>query len=302
MPFRGRGSDVVYGGSHIPVELKLKVDSVLDQFEENIERIAMGRSLKRAVVRSRLPCLTYIFVNSTDMFMVAATTDAITSTVYLPALEEAFTVEDIQREGVLEYGLHNPFAFRFSRRTVDVDSTETDRMEEISQLATQYVDWEVQRMMDEMHLVRVNPIFGTPAYRIQEQSCFVIGPFAESQSAIYRSIIKPTVTELGLSCHRADELFTNRAIMEDIWRSICSARVIIADLTDRNANVFYELGIAHTLGKETILLSKRDSERIPFDIQGIRQIRFEDSPSGGIELRRQLKATLEAVLRPPVVT
>lgn len=302
MPFRGRGSAVIFGGSDIPEELRVKVDSVLDQFEENIEQIALSRRLKRAVVRSRLSCLTYVFVNSTDMFVLAAVTDLIESTMYLPAREGSFTVDDIQREGVLEFGLRNPFAFRFSRRALDVDSTDIDRITEIAQIAVQFVEWEVQRVMDEMHLVKVNPIFGTPAYRVQEQSCFVIGPFAESQSAIYRSIIRPTVIELGLSCHRADELFTNRAIMEDIWRSLCTARVIIADLTDRNANVFYELGIAHTLGKETILLSKRDSERIPFDIQGIRQIRFEDSPSGGIELRRQLKATLESVLNPLMVT
>jgi hypothetical protein len=45
--------------------------------------------------------------------------------------------------------------------------------------------------------------------------------------------------------------------MRNIWKSICEARLVVADLTGGNANVFYELGIAHTVGKETILIAAR---------------------------------------------
>ena len=55
---------------------------------------------------------------------------------------------------------------------------------------------------------------------------------------------------------RADDIYDNRPIIEDVWRCTNEARILIAELTGRNPNVFYETGIAHTVGKEVILITQ----------------------------------------------
>lgn len=88
--------------------------------------------------------------------------------------------------------------------------------------------------------------------------------------------------------------------MNDIWKSICEARFLIADLTGRNANVFYELGIAHTVGKEAILIRQQEEARIPADIGHIRHIRYEDTAKGARELEKALSRHIQEILDPNV--
>lgn len=150
-------------------------------------------------------------------------------------------------------------------------------------------------------LIRIDPLFGPPTFLPNPQLCFVIMPFTDELTQIYERIIKPTVEAHNLACMRADDIRTNQAIMHNIWKSVCEARMIIADLTLGNANVFYELGIAHTVGKETILISQREERRRPFDVLHLRTIIYEDTALGGDHLRRELSATIEAVLNPALL-
>lgn len=63
---------------------------------------------------------------------------------------------------------------------------------------------------------------------------------------------------------RADDITEYTPIIEDIWERINSAELIIADMTKRNPNAFYELGLAHAIGKRAILISQ---SCIPFYLQ-----------------------------------
>ena len=67
--------------------------------------------------------------------------------------------------------------------------------------------------------------------------------------------------------------------MRDIWRHINSASLVITDMTGRNANVFYELGMAHAVGVPVVLIAQNVDD-IPFDLRGVRTIIYGDSPSG----------------------
>jgi hypothetical protein len=97
---------------------------------------------------------------------------------------------------------------------------------------------------------------------------------------IYERYVKqPIVDELGLKCVRADDLYRSTPIMRDVWVQINRARIIVAELTDKNANVFYELGLAHVLGKRVILIAQ-SVDFIPFDLRGIRTIVYNDGPAG----------------------
>ena len=110
--------------------------------------------------------------------------------------------------------------------------------------------------------------------------CFVVMQFTDDFNVLYKDIIRPICEEFGYEVIRADDFYTSGLIIEDITRSIKEASFIIADVTPNNANVFYEVGYAHGIGKPTILLSDRTRDKLPFDIAGTRTL-FYDNTIGG---------------------
>ena len=103
--------------------------------------------------------------------------------------------------------------------------------------------------------------------------CFVMMSY-RPPDAVYRKLIRPVVEQFGLKVLRADEIYSPGSIPEQIRAAIQQARLCIADVSDRNPNVLYEVGIAHTLGKPTILLTM-DTKDIPFDLRTIRFIIYK---------------------------
>jgi guanylate kinase len=126
-------------------------------------------------------------------------------------------------------------------------------------------------------------------------SCFVLMPFSEEMKPVYQDHIARVVTDCGLSCQRADQIFSTKPIMDDIRDAVRNARIVIADLTSANPNVFYETGICHAMGKDVILLTQ-DTD-VPFDLRHIRQIRYRYTPPGMKRFEEDLEATLKAILR-----
>jgi hypothetical protein len=147
--------------------------------------------------------------------------------------------------------------------------------------------------------LRVSPIFGSLNHQIEEKTIFVLMPFELKLKPIYDDIVKPTVQKMGFTAKRADEIINNKSIMLDIWNSICRSRLIIADVTFLNPNVMYELGMAHTLGKEVILINqkKKKKSKFPFDIYHIRRITYDNTAIGGVALSNELGKTIEWIIR-----
>lgn len=104
-------------------------------------------------------------------------------------------------------------------------------------------------------VIPMNPIWRGRNFLRDELLCFALLPFKEDFFAIYETAISPAAEELGLKPRHAGEIFGTREVVEDIWDSICASRVVIVDVTGRNPNVFYELGICHTLGKDCIVIT-----------------------------------------------
>lgn len=96
--------------------------------------------------------------------------------------------------------------------------------------------------------------------------CFVLMPFDDTFSDIYTLGIKEACKEAGTYCERVDEQIYEGGILDRIYNQISKADIVIADMTGRNPNVFYEVGYAHALGKSTILLTQK-TEDIPFDLK-----------------------------------
>ncbi len=108
-----------------------------------------------------------------------------------------------------------------------------------------------------------------------EDRIFVIMPFAPVFDDLYQIGIKETVQHLGYKCSRADEIFhTHDIICHGICRPIQEAFCVIADMTNRNANVFFELGLAYGFEKEVLLIAN-SIEDIPFDLRGMRSIIYK---------------------------
>lgn len=143
------------------------------------------------------------------------------------------------------------------------------------------------------YVTKVAPLFREPDRELGSD-VFVLMPFEEAMKPIYDDHIKATCKKIGFSCRRADDLFTATAVMSDVWSSIYYSKIIIADCTGRNPNVFYEIGIAHTLGRPVVLITQR-AEDVPFDIRHIRYFKYSFTPRGMKEFELALKATLEEI-------
>lgn len=109
----------------------------------------------------------------------------------------------------------------------------------------------------------------------QGDSCFVMMPFAGPIGSYYKTIYEPAIQKAGLRPLRADDdMFKTGKIVDQIWLGIHSAKVLVAELTGRNPNVFYELGLAHALQKPVVLVSSNEDD-VPFDVQHIRVIYYD---------------------------
>jgi len=107
----------------------------------------------------------------------------------------------------------------------------------------------------------------------RQASCFIVMPFGQEWSADVHRILARACEAAGVRPVRGDDLFTPTDILEDIWQSINAAGFVIADITGRNPNVLYELGIAHALAKPVLILS-RDAADIPIDLATRRVILY----------------------------
>lgn len=115
---------------------------------------------------------------------------------------------------------------------------------------------------------------------------------------VYELSTKPVCMEFGLDVQRADEIFTSNPILEDIEAALVESAVIIADISGKNPNVFYELGISHMLKrKQTIMITHEEYEGIPFDVSHFRIIKYQDTISGKTIYENQLRSTLKNILR-----
>jgi catechol 2,3-dioxygenase-like lactoylglutathione lyase family enzyme len=120
---------------------------------------------------------------------------------------------------------------------------------------------------------------------------FVLMPFHPPFDDVYNSIVRPAVEGAKLVCRRADELTGPGIIIDEIVEQIREARFLIADFSEPNFNVSYEIGVAHAFNKTVILMSDKATP-IPFDIGAIRCIRYENS---GFGLPRLLTTLSDAV-------
>ena len=119
----------------------------------------------------------------------------------------------------------------------------------------------------------------------------VMMPFELAFQGVY-STIKDACAELELNCVRADDIWENSVVIQDIFGLIYRSRVVIADFTGRNANVMYETGVAHVLGKDVIPIAQNISHDVPFNMQHHRVQSYVSNEQGLSDLKGALMKKL----------
>ena len=126
--------------------------------------------------------------------------------------------------------------------------------------------------------------------------CFVLMPMEDPFIEVYEEVMKRTVEAAGLNCLYAGDIFEPKMIVEDIWEHIERAAVVIADLTGRNANVFYEVGYTHSLDKGKAILITQQIQHVPFDLRGFRCIEYKLGPRGLEALKTRITKAIKRML------
>jgi hypothetical protein len=124
---------------------------------------------------------------------------------------------------------------------------------------------------------------------------FVLSPFRSPFDEYYNKITRPAIEDAGFTALRADEIFGTRYVITDIWQSIQKAQIVVAEMTGKNANVLYEVGLCHAIGKPVVMMTQTMDD-IPFDLKARRCIVYSTTaPGWDAELKGKICQTLVAV-------
>lgn len=141
----------------------------------------------------------------------------------------------------------------------------------------------------------VTPVLEKTFGKRFESEILVFMPFLKELVPVYEDHLKSVAQKLGRTIARADEFLTNDQIVNEIWTALVDTKLVVADCTHRNPNVFYELGLAHAIGKPTVLITQND-EDIPFDLRHRRYLKYELTPRGMRSFEESLLRTITTVL------
>ncbi|HVG21692.1 MAG TPA: hypothetical protein VNI02_21840 [Blastocatellia bacterium] len=144
-----------------------------------------------------------------------------------------------------------------------------------------------------------------------KKTCFVIMPFGEKQDVngeiidfdkVYKYIIKKVLQDkLKLKVTRSDEIQQAGSIIRDMISHISNDDVAVVDITSLNPNVFYELGVRHSLRPSVTVLIRKKGTSTPFNIQGLRIIEYDLDVELADRAREQIEAFIRNGLNSPGV-
>jgi|SRR5208283_3587171 len=130
-------------------------------------------------------------------------------------------------------------------------------------------------------------------------TCFVMMPFGQWNDLYYKEIYIPAIKEAGFEPVRGDEIFSSGSVVEQIWEQVDKAKVLLADLTGKNPNVFYELGLAHA-DRKPVVFTSGSLDDVPFDLRHLRVIIYDNrEPDWNLKLKTNITAYLKSAKTEP---
>lgn len=282
-------------GGDLPKDLQKPIIKFCKYIDDAVAEITRLKGLSPYQVRLLKPCSCCTLVSDDTIYVVS--TD-----VNVGGMPRLLFVDWRGKPMKLDMALffverdvsfEQPFGFSFPRNYLETPSDKHPKM--AREIAVNYIKSEIIRMDKIERIVRMNPMFHGRDFMLNKNLIFVLCPFGDPFDIIYKDHIKPTVEQIqGLKCNRADDIFDNRPIIEDVWKNINEAAIIISELTRRNPNVFYETGIAHTVGKEVVLITQCMDD-VPFDLKHLRCIVYDYTPRGMSHLETDLASTINNI-------
>lgn len=138
-------------------------------------------------------------------------------------------------------------------------------------------------------------IFGLDKWPlVKSDHIAVMMPYAQEFAPVYETI-KKACAKARCSTLRVDEIYGTKPVITDIFTTIDTSKLVICDLTDRNPNVLYETGIAHSRNTDVVLLTQNTND-VPFDLRHIRHISYSTDAAGLAKMEADLVKTIEAAL------
>ena len=136
-------------------------------------------------------------------------------------------------------------------------------------------------------------VFRIPKSEVEADLVSVMRPFDLSFNSV-QTTLKKACNSLNLGCYDVSEVWKESEILQDVFSLIYRSKVVICDFSNRNPNVFYEAGIAHTLGREVIPIVQ-NPEHIPFDLRHHRYIKYLNNSEGLNELKFEVVSRLKTL-------
>jgi len=136
-------------------------------------------------------------------------------------------------------------------------------------------------------------IFKVPNQSVDPNLISVMMPFRSELSVVYETI-KEAAGMTGFHCKRVDDIWDHSTVIQDVFLLIFQSYIVVCDLTGKNPNVFYEAGIAHTLGKHVVPITQSDDD-IPFDLKHHRYAKYLNNGEGRKKLKEDLAARFKTL-------
>lgn len=138
-------------------------------------------------------------------------------------------------------------------------------------------------------------------FRIEQYkpSVFIAMPFSDPYNDLYDHVFEPVCTRCELTPYRSDKTYQTGVVLAEIIQRMLRAHVVIAEITPNpaNPNVYYEVGFAHALQKQVILLADRNCpNKLPFDVSPFRVLFYEDKIAGKEQIQKDLISYLRTAL------
>jgi hypothetical protein len=281
----------------LPFEIQQVIWQLFSQIDKCVQELAILKGISMRHVRMNHPLKYCVYVTQYKTYVFATDKNVGSFTLFYSG---SYEHPDINRHQIVKeledhFGYEDVFSFDFPTSYLRFESDE-EKIKYASIISEQYLEDVQQEIILEGKMMKQKSIFAKNEFIINEKLVFVVCPFKEPFNAIYEDHIKTLVEkDLNMQCQRADEVYSNGPIIDDIWRLINEAKLIIADLTGRNPNVFYEVGLAHAIGKEVILITQNVDD-IPFDLRHLRTVIYKEDYRGQIALYEDLKKKLQSLL------
>ncbi len=137
-------------------------------------------------------------------------------------------------------------------------------------------------------------VFAVPEQQLDPKLVSVMMPFEGSLRGVFDAI-RAAAAAQGMTCQRADDIWIHSAVIQDVFSLLYRSFIVVCDFTGRNPNVFYEAGIAHTLGKHVIPITQ-SAEDIPFDLRHHRYLRYLNNGEGRAQLQTDVGKRIAQLL------